>query len=49
VQCIAVADAGIILGWQGGLTNSVEDMGQRERCSGDDSPLVRGFAQFANE
>jgi hypothetical protein len=30
-------------------TNSVEDRGQRERGYGSGSPLVRGFAQFANE
>jgi hypothetical protein len=33
----------------GGSTNSVEDRRQRERGSGGDSPLVRGFSQFANE
>jgi hypothetical protein len=33
----------------GGSTNSVEDRGQRERESGDGSPLVRGSTQFANE
>ena len=27
---------------EGGSTNSVEDRGQRERGSGDSSPLVRG-------
>jgi hypothetical protein len=26
--------------WEGGLTNSVEDRGQRERGSGGGSPLV---------
>jgi hypothetical protein len=30
-------------------TNSVEDRGQRERGSVDDSLIVRSFAQFANE
>jgi hypothetical protein len=30
-------------------TNSFEDRGQRKRGSGGGSPLVRGFAQFANE
>jgi hypothetical protein len=34
-------------GW--GSTNSVEDRGQRERESGDGSPLLRGSAQLANE
>ena len=29
--------------WGGGSTNSVEDRGERERGSGDGSPLVRGF------
>jgi hypothetical protein len=33
----------------GGLTNSVEDRGQRERGSGGGSPLVRGSTKFANE
>jgi hypothetical protein len=32
-----------------GLTNSVEDRGQREWGSGGGSPLFRGSAQFANE
>jgi hypothetical protein len=30
-------------------TISVEDRGQRERGSGDGSPLVRGSTQFGNE
>ena len=34
-----VAYPGILFG--GGSTNSVEDRGQRERGSGDGSPLVR--------
>jgi hypothetical protein len=34
--------------WRGS-TNSVENRGQRERGSGDGSPLVRGSAQFTNE
>jgi hypothetical protein len=34
-------------GGGGGLTNSVEDRGQRERGSRGGSPLVRGSAQFA--
>jgi hypothetical protein len=32
-----------------GLTNSVEDRGQRERGSGGGSPLITGSTQFANE
>jgi hypothetical protein len=31
----------------GGSTNSVEDIGQRERGSGGSIHLVRGYAQFA--
>jgi hypothetical protein len=34
---------------EGGLTNSVEDRGQREWGSGGCSPLVRDSTQFANE
>jgi hypothetical protein len=45
--CIAGAYPGILLG--GGSTNSDEDRGQRERGSGDDSPLLSGSAQFADE
>ena len=37
-----MAYPGILFGGQGGLTNSVEDEGQRERGSGGGSPLVRG-------
>jgi hypothetical protein len=33
----------------GGSTNSIEDRGQRERGSGDGSPLVRCSTQFSNE
>jgi hypothetical protein len=36
-------------GGGGGLTNSVEDRGQREWGSGSGSPLVRGSTQFANK
>jgi len=32
----------------GGSTNSVEDRGQRERGSGDGSPLVRGYGGSCN-
>jgi len=32
----------------GGSTNSVEDRGQRERGSGDGSPLVRGSRGSCN-
>ena len=32
----------------GGLTNSVEDRGQRERGSGGGSPLVRGSGGSCN-
>jgi hypothetical protein len=38
----------IFSGW-GGLTNSVDDRGQREWGSGGGSPLVRGSTKFANE
>jgi hypothetical protein len=34
--------------WGGGSTNSVEDRGQRERGSGDSSPLVRGSGGSCN-
>ena len=34
--------------WGGGSTNSVEDKGQRERGSGDGSPLVRGSGGSCN-
>jgi hypothetical protein len=43
---------GIFPGVGGGgqqSTNSIEDRGQRERGSGDGSPLVKGSAEFANE
>jgi hypothetical protein len=43
----AVAYLGIFSGW--GLTNSVEDRGQRERGFGGGRPLVRGSGQFSNE
>ena len=33
---------------RGGSTNSVEDRGQRERGSGDGSPLVRGSGGNSN-
>jgi hypothetical protein len=42
-----VAYPGIFFGGGGSSTNSVEDRGQRERGSGDGSPLLRGSAQFA--
>jgi len=35
-------------GGEGGPTNSVEDRGQRERGSGDGSPLVRGSGGSCN-
>ena len=38
--------AGIL--FSGGSTNSVEDRGQRERGSGDSSPLVRGSGDSCN-
>jgi hypothetical protein len=44
-----VAYPAILLGREGGSTNSVEDRGQRERGSGSGSPIVRDSAQFANE
>jgi hypothetical protein len=45
----SVVYPGILFGGKGGLTNSVEDRGQRERGFGGDSPIVWGSAQFANE
>jgi hypothetical protein len=42
-----VAYPGIFYGG-GGSTNSVEDIGQRERGSGGDSPLVRGSGGSCN-
>ena len=42
----SVAYPGIFCG--GGSTNSVEDRGQRERGSGDGSPLVRGSGSSCN-
>ena len=36
------------LGGEGGSTNSVEDRGERERGSGDGSPLVRGSGGSCN-
>jgi len=42
-----VAYQGILFGgW--GSTNSVEDRGQKERGSGDGSPLVRGSGGSSN-
>jgi hypothetical protein len=41
-----VAYPGILFG--GGLTNSVEDRGQRERGSGCGRPLVRGSGESCN-
>ena len=41
-----VAYPGILFG--GGLTNSVEDRGQRERGSGAGRPLVRGSGGSCN-
>ena len=38
----AVAYPRIFSGGEGNSTNSVEDSGQRERGSGDGSPLVKG-------
>jgi len=43
----AVAYPGILF-VGGGLTNSVEDKGQRERGSGGGSPLVRGSGGSRN-
>ena len=43
----SVAYPGILFG-RGGSTNSVEDRGQRERGSGDGSPLVRGSGGSCN-
>ena len=45
-MCRPVAYPGILFG--GGSTNSVEDRGQRERESGDGSPLVRGSGGSCN-
>jgi hypothetical protein len=47
---IAVTYPGIFFSEGGGgvSKNSVGDRGQRERGSGDGSPLVRGSTQFAN-
>ena len=42
----SVAYPGIL--FKGGATNSVEDRGQRERESGDGSPLVRGSGGSCN-
>ena len=43
----SVAYPGILFGG-GGLTNSVEDSGQREQGSGGGSPLVRGSGGSCN-
>ena len=43
----SVAYPGILFGW-GDSTNSVEDIGQRERGSGGGSPLVRGSGGSCN-
>jgi len=43
----AVAYPGNLFG-EGGSTNSVEDRGQRERGSGDGSPLVSGSGGSCN-
>ena len=43
-----MAYPGIFFGKGGGLTNSVEDRGQRERGSGGGSPLVRGSGGSCN-
>ena len=43
-----VAYPGILLGGGGGLTNSVEDRGQRERGSGGGSHLLRGSGGSCN-
>ena len=47
---IPVAYPGILFGGGGGWgsTNSVEDRGQRERGSGDGSPIVRGSEGSCN-
>jgi len=37
-----------VRGWGGVSTNSVEDRGQRERGSGNSSPLVRGSGGSCN-
>ena len=47
VHSEAVAYPGILFGW-GGSTNSDEDRGQRERGSGDGSPLVWGSGGSCN-
>ena len=44
---LPVTYPGILFGG-GGSTNSVEDRGQRERESGDGSPLVRGSGGSCN-
>ena len=46
--CKAVTYPGILFGGGGGSTNSVEDRGQKERGSGDGSPLVRGSRDSCN-
>ena len=43
-----MAYLGILFGGGAGSTNSVEDRGQRERGSGDGSPLVRGSGSSCN-
>ena len=44
----SVAYPGILFGGGGGLTNSVEDRGQREPGCGGGSPLVRGSGGSCN-
>jgi len=43
-----MAYPGILFGGRGRSTNSVEDRGQRERGSGDGSPLVTGSGGGCN-
>ena len=43
-----MAYPGILFGRGGGLTNSVEDIGQMERGSGGGSPLVRDSGGSCN-
>jgi hypothetical protein len=49
IGAFTVAYPGILFGGGGSSTNLVEDTGQREQGSGGSSPIVRGFAHFANE
>jgi len=47
-QATAVAYPGILFEGGGVSTNSVENRGQRERISGDGSPLPRGSGGSCN-